>query len=678
MKENNKANRFYKNISGKMHFAAYIIIILLIAFAFNAFLFMRIVSSANLAAENLKLAGARISSSAEAAADHTMILRDTAEGYLKEPATSVPSELFSSLTVTSQGQKYELGKLPKYYDKDLASYVTGGGIIPPLHSETAQEIEASLKLNQLFADIKHNIPQASWVYYYSNNRFINMYPFENQSGRFAWTDEYLVHPLFMQAKPEQNPDREIRWFKAYIDEAGKGLMTSITAPVYDQKDKFRGMVGMDFTLQTMKSYLSAAGLDIGTPILINNQGQVLAQQSSVNYDDKTVKQLSDVIPSKLKDSSEKILNLKSGIYYDISNWKVYVLDIDYAPWRLIFLINKKQLFLNALRGMWAELLGILFFLIILGVLEQRRRLASKLRTYKAAVDSSSAPIIITDHHNIIQYVNKSFVETTGYFEGEIIGCDANILISDAVPDEVNTSLMDAFNNNKSWKGELQSKKKDGTLYWVNILISPVIGNKENGCWVAVMEDISERKHVMEALHELATLDVLTKTPNRGYFINIADNEFNRAVRYNKSLSVMMLDIDHFKHINDTYGHLAGDMVLQKFAERCSELIRSEDTIGRLGGEEFAFLLPEIDLEGARAVGERIRQSVEMMEIKAPDGRLVKITCSIGITQKEKDDDSFDILLSRADKAMYEAKHSGRNGIAVKPKNQNEDKPVDRM
>jgi len=676
MKLKNKIIRFFKNISGKIHLIAYVIILLLIAFAFTAFLSIRAISSANLATENLKLAGARISSSAKAAADHTMILRDTAEGYLKEPASSVPSELFSSLTVTSQGKKYELDKLPKYYDKDLASYITGGGSIPALHSAAAQEIEASLKLNQLFADIKYNIPQASWVYYYSNNRFINMYPFENLAGIFTWTDEYLVHPLFMQAKPEQNPDREIRWFKAYIDEAGKGLMTSITAPVYDQKDKFRGMVGMDFTLQTMKSYLSAAGLDIGTPILINKQGQVLAQQSSAHYDDKTVKQLSDVIPSKLKDSSQEILNYRSGIYYDISNWKVYVLDIDYAPWRLIFLVNRNQLFLNALRGMWAELLGILFFLIILGVLEQRRRLASKLRTYKAAVDSSSAPIIITDRHNIIQYVNKSFVETTGYLEGEIIGCDSSILKSDRVPDEVNTSLLDAFNNNKSWKGELQNKKKDGTLYWANILISPVTGNKEDGCCVAVMEDISERKHIMETLHELATLDVLTKIPNRGYFISIAESEFNRAVRYNKSLSVMMLDIDHFKHVNDTYGHITGDMLLQKFAVRCCELIRSEDTIGRLGGEEFAFLLPEIDQEGARAVGERIRQEIEMLELEAPDGRLVKITCSIGITQNEKDDDSFDLLLSRADKAMYEAKRGGRNRVMVWPKNEN--KPDDIM
>jgi len=498
-----------------------------------------------------------------------------------------------------------------------------------------------------------------------------MYPFENQAGSFTWSDDYLVHPLFLKAKPQQNPTRDIQWFEAYIDEAGKGLMTSIIAPVYDKKDRFRGMVGMDFTLQTMKSYFAGTGLDIGTPLLVTQQGQVLAHPSAIHSDDKTVKQLSEVLPSELKDTSDKILKLKTGQYYNISGWKIYALDINNAPWRLLFLVNQKQLLWNTIGKMWAELAGIFLILFIFGALEQRRRIALKLRTYKAAVDSSSAAIVITDHHSMIQYVNKSFVEITGYSEAEVKGFKTSALKSEQTPDEVYISLWDTLKANKSWQGELLNKKKNGIMYWVNILISPVTGNKDDGCYVAIMEDITERKHMQEALNKLATVDVLTNIANRGYFLSIAEIEFQRAVRYNKSLSVMMLDIDHFKQVNDTYGHITGDTVLQRFASKCSELIRKEDSIGRLGGEEFAFLLPEIDQDGACKAGERIRQAIELLEILTPDGSSVKITCSIGVTQKEKDDESFDLLLSRADKALYEAKHSGRNRVITESKIRNE-------
>lgn len=663
----NETIRFHEYISKKMNLITYTIIFILITFAFTALLSMRITNSTDLAKESLQLVDMTITSAAKMAVDHTMILRDVAQLNLNQPAPSVPNELFSSLTVNPQGEKYELRTLPSGYKKDSASYILGGGKIPAHSSETAQEIEAALKLNSLFADIKHNIPQATWVYYYSSNRFINMYPFENQADIFTWSDDYLVHPLFLQVKPQQDPTRDIQWFKAYIDEAGKGLMTSIIAPVYDQKDRFRAMVGMDFTLQTMKSYLSGTGLAIGTPLLVNQQGQVLAHPNAIHSDDKTVKQLSEVLPSELKDASGKILKLNTGQYYDISGWKIYALDINNAPWRLLFLVNKKQLLWNTIGKMWAELFGIFLMLFIIGVLEQRRRIARKLRTFKAAVDSSSAAIAIADRHFIIQYINKSFTEITGYSEAEVIGCKTSIFESGQTPGEAYANLLYSLNARKSWSGELLSKKKDGTMYWVNISVSPVDGNRDDGYYVAIMEDITDRKQMIEELNKLANVDVLTNIANRGYFLSIAEREFQRAIRYNRSLSVMMLDIDHFKQINDTYGHTIGDMVLQRFGSLCNELIRKEDCVGRLGGEEFAFVLPEINQDDAWKAGERIRQAIELLEIVTTDGSNVKITCSIGVAQREKDDASFDLLLSRADIALYEAKHRGRNRVMGVPK-----------
>lgn len=660
----NQKIKFHEYISRNLNLIAYAVICAVIFFAFNAILSMRIKNSTDLAEESLQAAATNITSAAKSAVDHTIILRDEAQLNLNEPVTSVPQKLFSSLTVNPQGEKFELRTLPQNYNKDLASYILGGGKIPSHSSEKAHELEASLKLNSLFADVKHNIPQAAWVYYYSSNRFINMYPFENQYDKFTWSDDYLVHPLFLSVQPQQDPARDIKWFKAYIDEAGKGLMTSIVAPVYDENDRFRGMVGMDFTLETMKCYLTGTGVDIGTPFLVNQQGQVLAHPNAIHSNDKTVKALSEVLPSELAGMSGNILKLSAGQYHDISGWKIYVLDIDNTPWRLFLIVSQKQLFWNIISKMWAELAGIILILFVIGILEQRHRIAEKLRTYKAAVDSSSAAIIIADKHSGIQYVNKSFVEITGYSETEVIGQRTSILKLGPANEDVYGELRKALNANQSWKGELLYTKKDKSTSWINILIAPVTGNKDDGHYVAVMEDITEQKHMMETLNKLATIDVLTNIYNRSHFLSIAQNEFQRTIRYKKSLSVMMIDIDHFKQVNDTYGHAAGDLVLQQVAAQCSELVRKEDCVGRFGGEEFVILLPETDQENAWKTAERIRHTIELLEIISADGNRIKITCSIGVTEKKKDDDSFDLMLSRADTALYGAKNSGRNSVIV--------------
>jgi PAS domain S-box/diguanylate cyclase (GGDEF) domain len=647
-----------------MNLIAYVIIGTLIIFIFVALFNMRINNSIALADESLHSVSMAIDSVAKTAVDHTTILRNEAQQNLSEQPGLGPNKLFSSLTNDTQGEKYGLYNLPSNYNKDLASYILGGGKIPDYSSETAQEIEASLKLNLLFSDIKHNIPQAAWIYYYSSNRFINMYPFENQADTFTWSDAYLTHPLFLSAQPQQNPTRGIKWFEAYIDEAGKGLMTSIVAPVYDGKDRFRGMVGMDFTLETMKNYLVGTGLNIGTPFLVNQQGQVLAHPNAIKSDDKTVKQLNEVLPSELKDVSEKILKIKAGQYYDISGWKIYALDINNTPWRLLFIVDQKKLIVNTIREMWVELIGILLILFVIGVFEQRQRIAQKLRIYKAAVESSSAAIIITDCHGRILHINKSFVEITGYSEADVIGSETSILKAEQESDEAYGDLRNAFNSNENWHGEMLNKKKDGTLYWVNISISPVARNKDDSYYVAIMEDITERKHMLKALNKLATIDALTNIPNRTYFISIAEREFQRAIEYDISLSVIMMDIDHFKQVNDTYGHAVGDLALQQFASKCIELVGKNDCVGRLGGEEFAILLPETDLEDAVKTGERIRRAVELLEVVTDDGQRVNFTCSMGVAHKKKEDYSFSLLLSRADIALYKAKNSGRNKVMV--------------
>jgi diguanylate cyclase (GGDEF)-like protein len=171
----------------------------------------------------------------------------------------------------------------------------------------------------------------------------------------------------------------------------------------------------------------------------------------------------------------------------------------------------------------------------------------------------------------------------------------------------------------------------------------------------------EEKDAKEMVAYLANIDPLTKSLTRRHFFNIAESEFMRFTRYRRPLSVLVLDADSFKAINDTHGHHAGDIVLRSFSLVALEQKRAQDTFGRLGGEEFGLILPETGLEQAKIVADRIQTVWE----KTPsnlDGMLIHSTVSIGVAEAQADDKTFDAVLRRADLRMYKAKDQGRNQV----------------
>lgn len=177
-------------------------------------------------------------------------------------------------------------------------------------------------------------------------------------------------------------------------------------------------------------------------------------------------------------------------------------------------------------------------------------------------------------------------------------------------------------------------------------------------------DITRRVRAERALKHLARTDGLTGLANRRFFMERAEAEVVRARRYNHGLGVLILDADHFKKVNDTYGHAAGDAVLRALAKRARSVVRSVDLLGRLGGEEFGLLMPETDLPEIRAAAERLRQ--EMARAPVPSGETgtspIAFTVSIGMASLTEQDASFEAVLHRADLALYEAKESGRNTV----------------
>lgn len=174
----------------------------------------------------------------------------------------------------------------------------------------------------------------------------------------------------------------------------------------------------------------------------------------------------------------------------------------------------------------------------------------------------------------------------------------------------------------------------------------------------------ENRQVHDELERQAHSDYLTGLDNRRHFLNQAENELARTVRYDRALSILMIDIDHFKQVNDTYGHKVGDIVLQRFAAVCLATLRTVDIIGRIGGEEFAVLLPETGHEQASDAAERLRAALAATQVKLDSGLPLQFTVSIGIVSLNEKDTNIDILLNQADQALYRAKSEGRNQVSL--------------
>ena len=180
-----------------------------------------------------------------------------------------------------------------------------------------------------------------------------------------------------------------------------------------------------------------------------------------------------------------------------------------------------------------------------------------------------------------------------------------------------------------------------------------------------IEDAHRQARAAQAeLRRLASIDELTGVANRRWFTAMASRELERCRRFNHQLSLLMLDIDHFKRVNDTYGHAVGDEVLKAYTRVLEGNLRSVDLLGRLGGEEFAAVLPESDAKAAGFTAERLRAAVEALDFTLEDGTPLRITTSVGIAIVANGEETLDNLLARADAALYTAKRDGRNKVVA--------------
>lgn len=254
------------------------------------------------------------------------------------------------------------------------------------------------------------------------------------------------------------------------------------------------------------------------------------------------------------------------------------------------------------------------------------------------------------------------LEVESLKEAQELGCSA--FIDSDYHQAFIDMLADVYAGNRSTL-EFKIKGKKGTVRWMETHSTPLrngLGQVTN--LLAVTRDITEHKLFQQELERQAHIDYLTGVNNRGYFMEQAELELARAIRYGGKLSMFMMDIDFFKQVNDRYGHKVGDNVLKKLAVVCREVLREVDILGRVGGEEFAILLPETDKDAAAEVAERLRATIADTRVAMESGLPIQFTVSIGISSLTSKDDNLDVLASQADKALYEAKKKGRNQVCV--------------
>ena len=279
-----------------------------------------------------------------------------------------------------------------------------------------------------------------------------------------------------------------------------------------------------------------------------------------------------------------------------------------------------------------------------------------------------AVVAIDSNHSIILF-NEGAQRIFGYTPDEALGQHLNLLLPERFHLQHDLLIEEFGTSGKATKSaahrtrQISGRRKDGAEFVASIFIVRTGSGTFDSGYAAVIRDISENKKTEDELLRLAATDPLTGAFNRREFTTLADQESNRANRYNRPLSIMMLDLDHFKKLNDTYGHAAGDKALQRFTTLCCNALRTVDIFGRWGGEEFVTLLPETDIEGAVVIAERLRKIVSQ-NILVHNNEKITFTTSIGIAQYRSGELTVEGPLSRADSAVYDAKKAGRNRISV--------------
>ena len=295
-------------------------------------------------------------------------------------------------------------------------------------------------------------------------------------------------------------------------------------------------------------------------------------------------------------------------------------------------------------------------------LENKNMVEKKLQDYINIVNQNVI-ISSTNIQGVITEVSEAFCEISGYKKDELIGKSHNIVRHPNTPTSFYKEMWNTLLSKKEWRGEIKNLAKNGDIYWIYAIITPILKNSEIIGFTSIKSNITNKKHI----EELSITDDLTKIYNRRFFNIKIEEEINRAKRDKKELCLIILDIDFFKQYNDTYGHPQGDIVIKSVANVLKNRTnRADDFAFRVGGEEFV-IITHIEKDKVLNYANSIKDDIENLKIEHRGNKASKyVTISLGVVCKNAIEiNSSKEIYKKADDNLYEAKRSGRNCVVIK-------------
>jgi diguanylate cyclase (GGDEF)-like protein len=416
----------------------------------------------------------------------------------------------------------------------------------------------------------------------------------------SWTYEVATAAL-----PANNPKRKPYWTSAYVDQGGAGLMVSHGRPVY-WGDAFVGVVATDIQIGFLNTFLRQFPDPDGSLTIFNAQGQILGdrREHTPNADIKLLAR----VPLAASNGTATVGLAGERVGDDV----VFSVSLVNPPWTLALTLPQATLNARAAQsysGMFFLLLVLALGSMVVNFLLWRMYVAPALK------------------------------------------------IAHFVAHEPAVAPPDAATVPRLWRPWLRAMDRaysDRQQYFAELQLSYEIMEQRIDERTSALTDANAR------LEKLAITDALTGSFNRRHLFHLLDTERQRIARGGGAMSVLMMDLDHFKKVNDDFGHAAGDAVLCEFVRRSQEAVRKTDVVCRYGGEEFVVLMPAMSVDGAAQLAQRLRQAVYHTPF-AFEGLLIGVTVSIGVASYCPPENVED-MLARSDRLMYQAKQAGRNQV----------------
>ncbi len=394
-------------------------------------------------------------------------------------------------------------------------------------------------------------------------------------------------------------------------------------------DKYGIIIYCNKYFEQMVQYSSKELMNIETPILFHEKKELR------NYAKKLASELDEII---VNDFDALIFKTKKG-FSNVNEWS-YILKngekIFVVVSSVIVKINNETAYLFMIRDVTKE-----------------KTAEDKIKKLSIAVEQSGNMILITDITGKIEYANKKFLTTTQYTFNEVMGKTSKILNSGKQDKSYYENMWKTILSGNEWKGEFHNKKKNGDYYWNSVIITPIFDENKVTHFVAIGEDVTEKKELEEKIIKFATIDVLTNTYNRRMCFEFLEQQMKFAIRNKTALTICFIDVNNLKVINDKLGHKYGDDLIITVSNILKQSKRESDVLCRIGGDEFLMILPNSNLTNSEFLWERISDNIDNYNRKSE--KIYNISLSHGLAEYNREEITIDEFISIADKEMYKEK-----------------------